>query len=175
MSIFHPTGNWYRPPTGSERLWVGLALAWCLVMSITMPWWHFQGKQNAPQTTYEVEPAAFIERVNQFVQSNRVGEMNGVPIVEAEPGGDAYLLGQMWQWYPILKLKKDQTYRIHVSSADLNHGLSILPINMNIHVLPGYDYVMEITPTTAGEFTLICNEFCGIGHHRMTGKIIVEE
>jgi len=174
MSIFHPKGNWYRSPTGNERLWVGLALAWCLVMSVTMPWWHFQGKQNAPNETYKVDPFEFMDRVDLFVETNRVGEMNNVPIVEPAPGGDAYLLGQMWQWYPILKLKKDQTYRLHVSSLDLQHGLSILPMNMNFHVLPGYDYVMTITPTTTGEFTLICNEFCGIGHHRMTGKIIVE-
>lgn len=174
MSIFHPKGNWFRTPAGSERLWVGLALVWCLVMSVTMPWWHFQGKQNAPKETYEVEPSAYIDRVVQFVETNKIGEMNNVPIVEATPGGDAYLLAEMWRWYPILKLKKDQTYRIHLSSADLQHGFSLIPLNMNLHVLPGYDYVMTLTPTTSGEFSIICNEFCGIGHHRMTGKIIVE-
>lgn len=175
MSIFHPKGNWFRYPTGSERLWVGLALAWCLVMSITMPWWHFQGKQNAPQNSYAVDLADFVTRAYEYAETNKVGDMNGVPIVEVEPGGDGYLLGSMWRWYPVLKLKKGETYRIHVSSSDLQHGLSILPINMNIHILPGYDHVMTITPTTAGEFSIVCNEFCGIGHHTMTGKIIVEE
>jgi len=174
MSIFHPKGNWFRSPSGSERMWVGLALAWCLVMSITMPWWHFQGKQNAPNETYEVHPEEFVQQVQRFTNQYRVGEVNGVPIVEPPPGGDAYLLGQMWRWYPVLKLKQGQTYRLHVSSADLQHGLSILPLNMNFHVLPGYDYVMTITPTTSGEFSLVCNEFCGIGHHMMTGRIIVE-
>jgi cytochrome c oxidase subunit II len=174
MSIFHPKGNWFRPPSGAERLWVGLALAWCLVMSITMPWWHFQGKQNAPSETYKVTPTEFLDRVNQFVDAYKVDEINRVPVVEPPPGSDVYLMGQMWQWYPVLKLKQGQTYRVHVSSIDLQHGLSILPLNMNFHVLPGFDYVMTITPTTTGEFSLICNEFCGIGHHRMTGKIIVE-
>ena len=27
----------------------------------------------------------------------------------------------------------------------------------------------------AGEFTVVCNEFCGIGHHQMLGKIYVKE
>jgi cytochrome c oxidase subunit II len=34
--------------------------------------------------------------------------------------------------------------------------------------------VITITPTTTGEFTIVCNEFCGIGHDYMIGKIIVE-
>jgi cytochrome c oxidase subunit 2 len=35
--------------------------------------------------------------------------------------------------------------------------------------------VITLTPTGAGEFGIICNEFCGIGHHTMTGKIYVTE
>jgi len=38
----------------------------------------------------------------------------------------------------------------------------------------GLDHVLTIKPTRKGEFPIICNEFCGIGHHLMTGKIIVE-
>jgi cytochrome c oxidase subunit 2 len=34
--------------------------------------------------------------------------------------------------------------------------------------------VLTLTPTSAGEFTIVCNEFCGIGHEHMIGKIIVE-
>lgn len=174
MSIFHPVGTWFKAPTGTERLWVGLALTWSLIMSVTMPYWHFQGKQNSTGESYEVTPAAFLERTDQFVASNKVDELNGIPVVEPSPGGDAYLLGQMWRWYPILKLKKGQTYRLHISSPDLQHGFSLQPMNMNFQVLPGYDHVLTITPTSVGSFEIICNEFCGIGHHLMTGRIIVE-
>ncbi len=103
-----------------------------------------------------------------------MGEEMGIPIVQPSPGADVYLLGRMWQWYPILKLRKDQTYRIHISSVDLQHGFSLLPVNMNFHILPGLDHVLTMTPTRAGDYQIICNEFCGIGHHFMTGKIIVE-
>jgi heme/copper-type cytochrome/quinol oxidase subunit 2 len=30
-----------------------------------------------------------------------------------------------------------------------------------------------VTPTVAGDFRIICNEFCGIGHHTMVGRVIV--
>jgi cytochrome c oxidase subunit 2 len=174
VSIYVPEQGWFRPPSGAERTWIGLALTWCLVMSLAMPYWHFRGKQNSTGESYRVTPTAFSERVETFVKANKVGEDRGVPIVEPAPGGDAYLLAQMWRWYPVLKLRAGQTYRLHISSLDLQHGFSLQPVNMNFQILPGYDHVLTITPNRAGEYTVICNEFCGIGHHLMTGRILVE-
>jgi cytochrome c oxidase subunit 2 len=147
MSIHTPPADWFKAPHGAERIWVGIA----------------------------IEPTTHAQRVMNFVVANSVGQLKGIPIVEAAPGGEAYLQAQMWQWFPILKLKKGQTYRIHLSSLDLQHGFSVQPLNMNFQVVPGYDHVLTLTPTSAGEFSILCNEFCGIGHHLMTGRIIVEE
>ncbi len=174
MSIVAPPRDWFKAHAGAEKLWIGLALLWCFVMSIMMPYWHFYGKQNSRGETYSVEPTAFMERTATFIEANQVGDKNGMPIVEPAPGSDAYLAAMMWSWYPILKLREGETYRIHLSSMDLNHGFSLQPLNMNFQVLPGYDHVLTLTPTSTGEFTIICNEFCGIGHDKMIGKIIVE-
>ena len=174
MSITSPEAGWFHKPTGAERVWLGLALFWCLILTIMMPYWHFKGKQNSTGESYRVEPAAFNERVDRFIETWKVGEEAGVAIVEPPPGSDIYLTGTGWRWYPILKLKKDQTYRLHVSSGDFQHGFSLLPLNMNFHVIPGYDHVITITPTSTGEFPVICNEYCGVLHHAMTGRIIVE-
>jgi len=174
MSISVPEKGWFKAPTGAERTWLGLAMLWCLIMFLMMPYWHFKGKQNSTGEAYRVTPADFQARVMKAVETQQVGEVQGIPIVEPAPGGDAYLLARMWQWYPVLKLKQGQQYRLHVSSMDLNHGFSLLPVNMNFHILPGYDHVLTITPTQTGTFDIICNEFCGIGHHMMTGRIIVE-
>jgi cytochrome c oxidase subunit 2 len=48
-------------------------------------------------------------------------------------------------------------------------------MNINFQVVPGYDYGLRVTPNKAGDMRIICNEFCGVGHHIMTGKILVEE
>lgn len=96
-------------------------------------------------------------------------------MVEPPPGSDVYLLARQWQWYPVLKLKKGEEYRLHLSSTDLQHGFSLQPTNLNLQVLPGYDYVAKIIPTQSGEYGIICNEYCGIGHHIMVSKVIVTE
>lgn len=175
MSIQIPANDWFKSPQGGERVWIGLALSWCLVLTLMMPYWHFKGKQNSTGEAYRVAPAEFANRVTRFVAANKVGEDHGMEVVAPPPGSDVYLQAQMWRWYPVLKLKKDQTYRVHISSLDLNHGFSLQPLNMNFQIIPGYDHVLTLTPTSAGDFSIICNEFCGIGHHLMTGKIIVEE
>ena len=85
------------------------------------------------------------------------------------------MLGRLWQWWPILELEKGVSYRIHLSSIDWQHGFSLQPTNINIQVHPGYEHVLTLTPTDTGEFGIICNEFCGFGHHMMTGKIYVTD
>ena len=174
MSIRFSEPGWLQAPTGPERTWIALALSWCVVLTLAMPYWHFKGKQNSTGEATRVTPLQFMERVNRFVETNKVGDLQGLPIVEPSPGGDAYLLARMWAWYPVLKLREGQTYRLHVSSSDLQHGFSLQPDNMNFQVLPGYDHVLTITPTRSGEYSILCNEYCGIGHHTMTGRILVE-
>lgn len=174
MSLSIPERGWFKAPEGAEKLWIGLALVWCMTMSVMMPYWHFRGKQNSRGEAYTVTAEAFFERTQRFVEANQVGERDGMPVVEPAPGGEAYLTARMWSWYPILRLRQGETYRLHLSSMDLNHGFSLQPLNMNFQVIPGYDHVLTLTPTSIGEFTIVCNEFCGIGHDRMIGKILVE-
>jgi cytochrome c oxidase subunit 2 len=173
--IVSPQGVWWKPAGKQEKLWVTIAFIWCLVLFAMMPFWHLKGGQNPSGIRGRVNPAAYLDRVNRFVTEYKTGEENGVPIVTPPPGAEVYLLAQMWRWYPILKLKKGVTYTVHLSSVDLNHGFNLHPININFQVVPGYDYGLKMTPNEAGEVFIICNEFCGIGHHTMVGKIIVED
>jgi len=175
MSIHPPPKDWFKAPAGGERVWIGMALVWCLVLFVMMPYWHIYGKQNSTGEAFRVEPAAYKARVDRFVEAHKVGELHMMPVCQPSPAGDAYLLAQQFQFYPVLKLKKGQTYRLHLSSLDVSHGFSLYPLNMNFQILPGYDHVLTITPTRSGEYTVVCNEFCGVGHHTMTGRIIVED
>lgn len=173
-----PEQNWWKPMGRMEKTWLTVAFVWCVFLTIMMPLWYYYGKQNVPTETYRTTSTEFSAKVNAFVEKCKVGEetVNAVtlPVVEACDGNDVYLRASTWQWYPILQLEKGQEYRLHISSMDLNHGFSLQPVNINLQVLPGYDYVATITPTGTGEFTIVCNEFCSLGHHTMVGKMIVK-
>jgi cytochrome c oxidase subunit II len=168
-----PPRIWWKPVHGAEKLWVGIAFAWCLVLFAMMPFWHLRGGQNATGIRHRVEPAAFTARVDEFIATYTVDNDRGIPIVEPPAGSDIYLEAAMWSWRPILRLQKGSEYVLHLSARDVNHGFSLLPLNVNLQVVPGYDYALRVTPTEAGDFRVVCNEFCGVGHHIMIGRVIV--
>ena len=169
-----PEKLWWKPLGRMEKTWLTVAFVWCVFLTVMMPLWYFYGKQNVPTETYRVTREQFAAKVNEFVTQYQVGDENGIPVVAPPPGSDVYLRASTWQWYPILQLEKGQTYRLHISSMDLQHGFSLQPVNINLQVIPGYDYVATIVPTSTGEFTIVCNEFCNLGHHTMVGKVIVK-
>ena len=178
MTSYMPPAEriWWKMPVGRQELvWIGISLVWCLIMFLMMPYWHVYGKQNLSTEAYQTTPAKYGARVQEMVEKYQVGEEGGVPVVKPPAGSDVYMLGRLWQWYPILQLEKDQSYRLHLSSMDWQHGFSLQPINVNLQVVPGYEMVLQITPDKAGEYGVICNEYCGIGHHLMVGKIYVGE
>ena len=168
-----PKGVWWKPAHKSEKIWVAIAFVWCMVLFAMMPFWHLKGGQNPTGIRHKVEPADFRARTNEFIAEYQVGTDNGFPVVEPPPGSDVYLMGMMWQWTPVLRLQAGAEYTLHLSSVDVNHGFNLYPHNINFQVVPGYDYALRITPTEAGEFGIVCNEFCGVGHHMMVGKVIV--
>lgn len=168
-----PKGVWWKPAHKAERLWVQIAFAWCLVLFAMMPLWHVKGAQNPSGIRAKVDPNDFARRTYEFINTYKVGDEGGIPVVAPPPGADVYLLGRMWAWEPVLQLEKGAEYTLHLSSLDVNHGFSLAPVNLNFQVLPGYDYGLRITPTEAGEFTIVCNEFCGINHHAMVGRVVV--
>lgn len=173
-----PERVWWKPMGRLEKTWLTVALVWCIFLTIMMPLWYFMGRQNVPTETYRTTPQEFAAQVNVFVDQYKVSEdtINGVmiPIVAPPPGSDVYIRASAWQWYPILQLEVGKRYRLHLSSMDFQHGFSLQPVNINLQVLPGYDYVAKVTPTSRGDFTIVCNEFCSLGHHTMIGKIIVK-
>ncbi|MGB8274280.1 MAG: cytochrome C oxidase subunit II [Alphaproteobacteria bacterium] len=168
---------WRHPLDRMELTWITIAFVWGLVMFFTMVFWHFTGNQNLSNEAYRIDPAVFAARAEAMAEKYKVREEGetGIPVVRPPPGSDVYLIGRLWEWWPILEFQKGQSYRLHLSSMDYLHGFSLQPVNINIEVHPRYDLVLSITPTSAGEFSIVCNEFCGIGHHTMVGKIYVTD
>jgi len=166
---------WNERIERGELVWIVIAFLWGIFMFAMMVYWHLEGKQNLSNEVYRIQPEKFIEKVEAFTEQYTVREEGGYPVVKPPPGTDVYLLARLWEFWPILELEKDQTYRVHLSSADWQHGFSLQPINLNIQIHPGLEHVVTITPTETGEFSIVCNEFCGLGHHTMIGRIYVAD
>lgn len=178
MSIMPPAHRiwWNQPIHKIEVTWIIIALGWCLILFLWMPYFHIFGEQNLSNESYRVTPKAFEASTKAMVDKYtiRTETDSAIPVVKPPVGSDVYLVGRLWEWWPILELEKDKTYRMHISSLDYQHGFSLQPVNINLQILPGYETVFSMTPTQSGEFGVVCNEYCGIGHHLMLGKIYVK-
>lgn len=179
MAIHPPEARiwWKEPVARGEIVWIAIAFLWGVFMFVFMIWWHFTGQQNLSNEAYRIDPNRFAELTQAFAEQYTVREEGdtGIPVVHPPPGSDVYMYAQLWEWWPVLELEKDQSYRLHLSSLDWQHGFSLQPTNINVQVHPGYDMVLTVTPNATGEFSVVCNEYCGIGHHTMIGKIYVVE
>jgi cytochrome c oxidase subunit 2 len=168
---------WNEPLTKVELTWISIAFVWGLVMFFAMIYWHMTGEQNLSNEAYRITPDRFAERTEAMADQYTVREEGdtGIPVVHPPPGTEVYMLGRLWEWWPILELELDKEYRLHLSSVDWQHGFSLQPTNINLQVHPGYEMVVTLRPNQLGEYSVICNEFCGVGHHTMVGRIYVVE
>lgn len=88
---------------------------------------------------------------------------------------EAYLIGQTWSWTPAeIRVPAGSTVTFFLTSVDVQHGFMVWDTNLNVMVLPGQVSKVTITFEKPGEYPYICNEYCGIGHQTMAGKLIVE-
>src|SRR3974377_2026400 len=142
---------WNEPIEKVELIWSGNTFLWVLVMFSFIIAWHFIGQQNLNKEAYRIDPSNYESKVEAFAKKYTVREEQGVPVVAPPAGTDAYILGRLWQWWPILQLQKGTSYRIHLSSLDWQHGFSLQPVNINIQIHPGYEHVITLTTTEKGQ------------------------
>ena len=149
-----------RTLTGKGAL-IGIG-ALLLVVFLAMPAW-----RGVPQAAFESEPVddtVFVAALEAMVARYGVGEEEGVPVVRPPPG-DIYLAAERWRFRPNLELRVGETYRIHVASRDILHGVVIG--GHEALLVPGRAAVLEVRPTEPGRISLVCSEYCGLEHNKM--------
>lgn len=97
--------------------------------------------------------------------------------VTATPGGaTVVMIAMMFAFQPAeihVTAGKPVTFRL--TSSDVTHGFSIVGTNGNTMVIPGYVSQFTTVFRTPGEYLIVCNEYCGLSHHLMSAKLIVQE
>ena len=89
--------------------------------------------------------------------------------------GELVLVGQAWQWTPQdVTIPAGTEVTIKAVSRDVIHGIRIPETNANVMVIPGQISEIEVDFKDPGQYSLLCHEYCGIGHQTMFMTINVE-
>ena len=110
--------NWFKQPIDKmERLWIGLAFVWGMILFFMMIYWHINGKQNLSNETYKSTREMYSAKAEKWVAENTVRKETEreIPVVKAKPGEDVYLIARLWEWWPIVEMEKGREIgRAHV-------------------------------------------------------------
>jgi cytochrome c oxidase subunit 2 len=164
--------EWFKPLTREERLWVATAFVIAFIMGFTTVSWKFvDPRHQVPTETFEVDPDEWVRVAEEFAR-----EYQGRVVPE---GVEIPIAAVQFAWIPgEIRLKAGVEYRLVVSSGDVLHGFSLIGEDgtvYNIMVMPGMAYVAKIKFDKPGVYEIRCNEYCGVGHQFMVGKIVVVE
>jgi len=88
---------------------------------------------------------------------------------------EAYIIAHIFSFNPstiTVPVGADVTF--YVTSPDVVHGFFITNTTVNMMVIPGWVSDESHVFRAPGTYLLLCNEYCGSGHHFMYGTIEVK-
>jgi len=74
-----------------------------------------------------------------------------------------------------ITIRKGEPVILRLSSTDRVHGFMSKPLKVDTDIAAGKPTEVQVTPDTAGDFTIICDHYCGTGHGNMKMKVLVVE
>ena len=72
-----------------------------------------------------------------------------------------------------VEVTEGERVKLVISSGDGVHGVEIKKFKINKKVPRGGEVTIEFVATAAGEFSILCSEYCGDGHEDMKGMLVV--
>lgn len=107
---------------------------------------------------------------------NSAETANNHELVKTGPNAyTIHVLAHLWQWEPgVIHVPQGAAITFVVTSKDVLHGFEVQGTTINLTAIPGTVGTVTYTFRNAGEHNVICNEYCGIEHQGMIGRIIVD-
>lgn len=150
-----------------EKIWMYAAAGIILVFLASMGYTTLGRALQPPSHIETIDPAAV-----------RADPEFGSPGVTIHDDGTATVVIQafMFAFLPLeIRVPRGRDVTFRMTSPDVIHGFQIVQTNGNTMVVPGYVSQFTTRFDRAGEYLIVCNEYCGVGHHVMSATLIVED
>jgi cytochrome c oxidase subunit II len=72
-------------------------------------------------------------------------------------------------------LKRGVPVILELTSLDVVHGFNVAGLNIRADVVPGQATQVRLVPYKVGRFDYRCDHFCGLGHWKVKGTIVVQD
>ncbi|MFC7062534.1 cytochrome c oxidase subunit II [Halobacillus seohaensis] len=149
-----------------EEIWMTLSVGLLIAFMLIIGYQTFAMGMGPPSHKETIDP--------QKVKETAPFDEPGVK----EMGDNKYevvMILQAFQFTPSdIELPVGAEVTFTMASPDVSHGFQIAGTNINAMVMPGHIQKITHTFNEPGEFLVLCNEYCGIGHQMMSTTITVK-
>ena len=75
----------------------------------------------------------------------------------------------------VINVKKGDDVKLVITALDHDHGFKLEAFKINQRLKKGAPTTLEFTADKVGTFPFECSHFCGVGHGKMKGKLVVTQ
>jgi cytochrome c oxidase subunit 2 len=151
----------------SERRWLFVMVGMLVLMLCVIV---FTG------VTQMLHPLSDIETINatSLHKSGEFTENNLGVSSQADGGVTVRIIAQQYMFVPhCVKVPAATPIQFRLTSADVTHGFFVGETNTNAMVVPGFVTTVHTAFRKSGDLEMPCDEYCGLGHHGMSARVIV--
>jgi cytochrome c oxidase subunit 2 len=149
-----------------EKIWMWAA---ALVVVVFMA---FVGVSTFAQS---IHPPSHVETIDptKVFQDARFSRL-GIPTELPDGTIEVQMAALMFSFVPNeVRVPAGRRIRFRMTSVDVTHGFLVSGTNANTMLVPGYISQFTTIFNTPGDYLVVCQEFCGNGHHAMHARILV--
>jgi cytochrome c oxidase subunit 2 len=150
-----------------ERKWIWISLVLAVVMGGLLGIYAVASNLNPPSNVETIDSSR-LHLTEEFAEDN-LG-------VKTQPDGSlrVTLVAARYGFYPEhIEVPADTPVTFRLASADVLHGVHVPYTNMATMIVPGYISEVHTSFPRPGEYSLFCNEYCGLGHDHMWSRLTV--
>ena len=152
-----------------ERRWIWISLILAFFMAGILGFYAVASNIHPPSNVETIDSSR-LHLSEEFAEDNLGVTTN------ADGSLTVTLVAARYGFYPpVIEVPADTPVTFRMASADVLHGVHVPFTNMTTMVVPGYISEVKTSFPRSGEYSLLCNEYCGLGHDSMWSRLIVTE
>ena len=150
-----------------ERKWIWISLFLAFFMAGMLGFYAVAGNLHPPSNVETIDSSR-LHLTEEFAEDKLGVKTN------ADGSLTVTLVAARYGFYPPrIEVPADTPVTFRIASADVLHGVHVPFTNMTTMIVPGYISEVRTSFPRTGQFSLLCNEYCGLGHDSMWSRLVV--
>lgn len=149
-----------------EKAFLGVGAGMLVIFLLALGFTSVSMGINLPGRAGEIDPAS-VRAIPPF---------NNPGVRELGPGRyEVVMVASAWAFQPNeIRVPAGSEVTFMATTTDVIHGLHVDGTLVNMMLIPGQVSRNTYRFDEPGEHLMVCHEFCGVGHHIMSGRVVVE-